>query len=124
MESYIKPTIQRNTDNVILHIDTNGLRSKKEPLEIASSIIDFAKTCRENSCDTIISEILPRIDKLNKKLQEVNTALHDQCESENLWIIEHQNVKTRYHLNRSKLYPNRKGTNRIEANFKRTLKGL
>ena len=29
MESCIKPTLQRNTDEVILHIGTNGLRSKK-----------------------------------------------------------------------------------------------
>ena len=104
MESYIKPTLQRNTDNVILHIGTNDLRSRKEPLEIASSIIDLAKACRENGCDTIISEILPRGDKLNERAQEVNTALHELCESENLWI--------------SKLHPNRKGTNMIEANFK------
>ena len=48
MESYIKPKLQRNTDKVILHIGTNDLRSKKEPLEIASSIIDLAKTCKEN----------------------------------------------------------------------------
>ena len=40
MESYIKPTLQRNTDKVILHIGTNDLRSKKESLEFASSIID------------------------------------------------------------------------------------
>ena len=67
MESYIKPTLQRNTDKVILHIGINDLRLKKEPLEIASGIIDLAKTCRENGCDRIISEILPRGDKLNDK---------------------------------------------------------
>ena len=77
MESYIKPTLQRNTDKVILHIGTDDLKSKKELLEIAGNIIDLAKTCRENGCDTIISEILPRGDKLNKKSQEVNTALHE-----------------------------------------------
>ena len=47
MESYIKPTLQRNTDKVILHIGTNDLRSKKESLEFASSIIDLAKTCKK-----------------------------------------------------------------------------
>ena len=119
MESYIKPTLQRNTDKGILHIGTNDLRSRKEPLEIASSIIDLAKTCRENGCDTIVSAILRWGDKLDEKAQGVNNALHELCESENLWIIKHQNVKPRYHLNRSKLHPNRKGTNMIEANFKK-----
>ena len=62
--------------------------------------------------------MLPRGDKLNKKAQDINTALHELCESENLRIIKHQNVKPRHHLNRSKLHPNRKGRNMIEANFK------
>ena len=46
--------IPTKLDKVILYIGTNDLRLKKEPLEIASSIIDLAKTCRENGCDTII----------------------------------------------------------------------
>ena len=117
MESYIKLTLKRNKDKVILHIGTNNLRSTVEPLEIASNIINLAKTCRENGCDTIILEILPKGHKLNEKSQEVNTALHELCESQNLWIIKHQNIKPRYHLNRSKLHTNRKGTNLIEANF-------
>ena len=82
MESYIKPTLKRNTDKVILPIGTNDL-------EIASNIINLAKTCRGNGCDAIISEILPRGDKLNEKAQEVNTALNELCKSENLWIIKH-----------------------------------
>ena len=90
MESYIKPTLQRSTVKVILHNGTNDLRSTKEPLEITSNIIDLAKICRENGCDAIISEILPRGDKLKEKAQEGNTVLHELCESENLWIIKHQ----------------------------------
>ena len=92
---------------------------KKEPPEIESNIIDLAKTCKENGCDTAISEILPRGDKLYKKAQEVNTTLHEQCESENMRIKDHQNFKPQCHLNQSKLHPNCKGTNMIEANFKK-----
>ena len=79
----------------------------------------MAKTCRKNSCDAIISEILPRGDKLNKKAQEVNTALHELCESENQWIIKHQSFKSQYHLNRNTLHPNYKGPNMIGDNFKK-----
>ena len=58
---------------------------------IASSITDLAKTCRENDCDTIITEILSRkFYKLNEKTQEVNTTLHKLYESENLWMIKHR----------------------------------
>ena len=86
--SYIKPTLKRNTDKVILNICTNDLKSTIEPLKIASNIIDLAKTCRENRCDAIISEILPKGDKLNEKVQEANTALPELCESENSCIIK------------------------------------
>ena len=57
MEINIKPTLQRNTDKVILHIGANDLRSTKEPLEITISIINLAETCREKGCDTVISEM-------------------------------------------------------------------
>ena len=40
MESYIKTTLKRNTNKVILHIGTSELRSIKEPLEITSIIIE------------------------------------------------------------------------------------
>ena len=53
-ESCIKPALKRNTDKVILHIGTNGLKLTIEPLEIASNIIDLAKTCRENGCVAIV----------------------------------------------------------------------
>ena len=36
---------------------------------------------------------LPRSDNLNEKAQEVSTALHELCASENLWIIKYQNVR-------------------------------
>ena len=58
---------------------------------------------------------------MNEKAQQVNTVLHELCESENLWIIKHQNFKPQYLLNRSKFHPNREGTNMIEANFKKFL---
>ena len=70
----------------------------------------MAKTCKENDCDAMISEILPKGDKLKKKAQEVNTALYELFKSENMWIIKHQNFKRRYRLNQRKFHPNRKGT--------------
>ena len=57
MEIYIKPTLQRNTDKVILYIGANDFRSTKEPLEIAISTINLAETCREKGCDAVISEM-------------------------------------------------------------------
>ena len=79
-------------NKVILHIGNNDWRSTLEPIGIASNIIDLAKKkWRKNGCNAIISEILPRGDKLIEKAKEVNTALHELCESENQRIIKHQN---------------------------------
>ena len=56
---------------------------------------------------TCIKIINNNNNKVEQKSQESNTALHELCESQNLWIIKHQNFKPQYHLNRSKLHPNR-----------------
>ena len=62
-------------------------------------------------------EILPRGDKLSESVQEVNTALHELCGSEDLWIIRHQRVGPWYHLSWGKLHPGLKGAIMIEASF-------
>ena len=42
MQSYVKPTTEKNPDVIILHCGTNDLRSKSTPEEISSKIIDLA----------------------------------------------------------------------------------
>ena len=64
-------------NKVILRIGNSDLTSTTEPIGIACNIIDLAKKVHINFCNAIISEILPRGDKLNEKAQEVNNALHE-----------------------------------------------
>ena len=66
MESISKQTIKQNTNEVVLYIGSNDLRLTKEPLEIASNIVDLTKTWKENDCDAIISNILLDGNKLKK----------------------------------------------------------
>lgn len=66
MESISKQTIKQNTDEIVLYIGRNDLRLTKEPLEIASNIVELAKTWKENDCDAIISNILLKGNKLKK----------------------------------------------------------
>ena len=46
MKDYIKPTIARKPDMVILHTGTNDLKSNQNPSDIANEIINLAKNIK------------------------------------------------------------------------------
>ena len=79
-------------NKVILRIGNSDLTSTTEPIGIACNIIDLAKKVHINFCNAIISEILPRGDKLNEKAQEVNNALHEIAWT--MWIRKSVDNKT------------------------------
>ena len=56
MKDYIKPTIARNQDMVILHTGTNDLKSKQNPSDIANEIINLAKI---SGTEVSISSLIP-----------------------------------------------------------------
>ena len=117
MSTYVKPTLEEKTDTIILHTRTNDLRSEDEPDKIANDIVDVAVACKQTGWEVIISALLPRGDKFNDKAKEVNDSLKELCLSENVSLMEHRNFHARYHLNNSKLHPNREGSGILASNF-------
>ena len=117
MSIYLKPTLEEKPDTIILHMGTNDLRSEDEPDKIANDIVDAAVACKQTGCEVIISALLPRGDKFSDKAKEVNDNLKELCLSKNISLIEHRNFHSRYHLNNSKLHPNRKGSGILASNF-------
>ena len=75
-----------------MRIGNSDLTSTTEPIGIACNIIDLAKKVHIHFCNAIISEILPRGDKLNEKAQEVNNALHEIAWT--MWIRKSVDNKT------------------------------
>ena len=113
----VKPTIEEKPDFIILHTGTNDLRSNADPEEIANSIVDVAVFCKENGLEVVVSVILPRRDKSNEKGTVVNEKTKELCLEKNIYFLEHRNFNPKYHLNGSKLYPNKKGSGILAFNF-------
>ena len=89
MGDYVKPTMRRKPDLIVLHAGTNDLRSTKCAKEISSDIMRLALEIKNDINDVMVSSIITRADKLNAKAQEVNVALKDECGRYNLVFIEH-----------------------------------
>ena len=51
MKDYIKPTIARKPDMVILHTGTNDLKSNQNPLDIANKIINLVKNIKSSGTE-------------------------------------------------------------------------
>ena len=67
MKDYIKPTIARKPDMVILQTRTNDLKSNQNPSDIANAIINFVKNKKTSETELSISSLIPRGDQLSEK---------------------------------------------------------
>ena len=126
MTDYVKPCIRENNpDHIIFHVGTNDIPTSKDPLAIAQSIVDLAKSVMNQDRGVTISGIIPRNDQWNNKVREVNDSLACMCENDNIPFIDHSgSIDPRKNLNNSKLHLNVKGSNKLRDNFVRYLKGF
>ena len=96
---------------MILHVGTNELKSGKTTSQISRSVIDLALSLKSETNAVTISLILPRIDNLNNKVQEVNSRLINMCSERDTAFIDHTDtIDTERHLNESKVHLNKSGT--------------
>ena len=85
MNDYVKPCIcQNNPDHIIFHAGTNNIPTSKDPLAIAQSIVDLAKSVMTQDRGVTISRIIPLNDQWNNKVKEVNDSLACMCENDNI----------------------------------------
>ena len=118
MKDYVKPCLRENDPkNVILHIGTNDLNPELPTERIAKSIVDVAKNIQSDTRKVSISGIVPPNDNFNNKAMEVNKELSKICNREKLLLLEHNNIKLKTHLNKSKLHLNRNGDEKLGRNF-------
>ena len=76
MRDYIKSYLRENSsEHVFLHVGTNDLPSVKPADSIARSIITLAQEVITEKRSVSISSIVPRNDKWNNKVFEVNSCL-------------------------------------------------
>ena len=76
MQDHVKPTIRDiNPLQIILHVGTNDLKTKRTASQIAKSIINLSTSLKKNENMIALSGIVPRLHELNSKAAEVNNRL-------------------------------------------------
>lgn len=117
MNHYLKPTLEKNPELIVLHVGTNDI-PKKNPSDIVKEIKSLGQGIVENGLTKIaISEIIQREDKaLNIKVKETNVLLNKLCSKYKWPIIHHTNINTS-NLNQSGLHLNLTGTKLLAMNY-------
>ena len=109
MKDYVKPSLRKKPDHIVLHVGTNDLVSDRPPDLIAKSIVDVASTMKNENYDVTASNIIARADLFKEKTNEVNYYLSKLCMERNIYLIDHSKTLKAQHLNGSKLHLNRRG---------------
>lgn len=117
MQHYLKPTLEKNPQQIILHVGTNDLRDES-PTIVADKIVDLARRIEtETNAEVILSELVTRVDGTpTDSVRNVNKKLKKFCNQNGWRIIHHQNI-TANGLNRSGLHLNERGNNILFNNF-------
>ena len=96
MYTYVNPTLDSNTPDVaLIHVGTNDVGAgDKTPKEVANTILKIGEKCQVAGINTVmISALTKRKNlKLQKKINEVNDILADECPQQNFHYISNRNI--------------------------------
>ena len=117
MFHYLKPTLDKKPDQVILHIGTNDL-NKSSPAQIADNIVRLSKMIKDEAQSKVtLSEIITRTDKTPVDDIKILNEHLNRSSNQNGWgIIRHGNI-SKEHLNKGGLHLNEKGVSTLAKNF-------
>ena len=88
-------------------------------------MIELANSLKSETKSICVSLIVPRNDKLNNKVNEVNSCLTNMCQQQNIKVVTHTNtIDPAKDLNENKLHLNKYGTIEFAKNFKNFLYNL
>ena len=89
---------------------------------IAKATIDLATSLKNDDNTVTVSGIVPRLDDMNNKANEVNRRLVLMCKERNISFLSHdESIDPSKHLNESKLHLNSNGIKIFAENFSRFL---
>ena len=121
MLDYIKPIARRKPDTLIIHTGTNDLTNGVNTMKKVRKLVKVVREIDESQKLKIgFSSVIYRKDKdLEDERNEVNMKLKNYCEGEGFIFIENADI-SESGLNNSKLHLNKKGTNILTQNIKRS----
>ena len=92
---------------------------------ISSPITDTAKSpMTEKKNKIIISNIVPRGDKYKEKGEILSKVINEASHEEKIPVINHNNINSKTHLNRSMLHFNKCSNSVFVKNGKNSLSNL
>lgn len=117
MKHYLKPTLEKNPQQILLHVGTNDLRDQN-PNVVVDNVVELARKIEsETSARIILSELVTRSDNVSSEsVKNVNKKLKKFCNQNNWKLVQHQNI-TINDLNQSGLHLNNRGNNILFNNF-------
>lgn len=122
MYHYVQPSLEKNPDEIIMHIGTNDIKLDTIPQSLADSIVDLCDSVERQAPGTSISisGIVRRNDdaQLNTIISKVNKCLQKFSHQRGWNYIDNYNIDHTTCLNRSKLHLNKKGTYIMSNNFR------
>ena len=122
MLDYIKPTVRRKPDVLVIHTGTNdltnGVNTMKEVRQLVKCVKELDK---EEEVKIGFSSVINRSDRnLEKEIVDLNLKLKRYCEGNQFLFIDNDNIDKSC-LNNSKLHLNQKGTNILCQNIRKSL---
>ena len=125
MEYYITPT-KRDFDPgiYILHVGTNDLSLDDTLEEITEHLINIATSLKTENNTVVISNAVPRGDSNTEKTEAVNKLVANICKQKEIPLIDHGNISTKRHLNKSRLHLNAYGKSVFVKNLRNVLKSF
>ena len=104
MKHYLKPTLEKNPQQILLHVGTNDLRDQN-PNVIVDNVVELARKIEsETNTWIILSALVTRLDNVSSdSVKTVNKKLKKFCNQNNWNLIQHQNI-TINDLNQSGLH--------------------
>ena len=93
-----------------------------QPVILKKATINLATSLKNDDNTVTVSSIVPRLDNLNNKANEVNRRLVLMCKERNISFLSHdESIDASKHLNGSKLHLNSNGIKIFAENFSRFL---
>ena len=108
MKHYLKPTLEKNPQQILLHVGTNDLRDQN-PNVVVDNVVELARKIESETNARIILYSSDSVTTVNRKLKKF-------CNQNNWKLVQHQNITTN-HLNQGGLHLNNRGNNILFNNF-------
>ena len=85
MTDHVKRTLRDiNPNHIVLNAGTNDLRTENTASQITKATIDLGTSLKNDGNTVTIPSIVPRLDELNNKANEVNLPLVLMCKERNI----------------------------------------